>query len=164
MEKARQRLAPWRLAALLALVVGVYAAATVTPAAAGTDTAASACDVGIFDGLSGLGSQASAARGDIQREPALNQIVEDLPASAKGKGSKSFKASVPVYFHVVHANGVGNISQSVIDEQMRGSQRRLRRLLRRRGARASRSGSPASPGRTTPSGTSRASTRLPSAR
>jgi pregnancy-associated plasma protein-A len=118
MQKGRQRLASWRVVAVLTLALGLYAAATVTPAAAGTPTAASACDVGIFDGLSGLGSEASAARGDIQREPALNQIVEDLPASAKGKGGKSFRASVPVYFHVVHANGVGNISQSVIDDQM----------------------------------------------
>jgi hypothetical protein len=44
--------------------------------------------------------------------------VEELPASAKGKGGKSFRATVPVYFHVVHAGGVGNISQAVVDEQM----------------------------------------------
>ena len=101
--------------------------------------------------------------GDIQREPALNQIVEDLPASAKGKGGKAFRASVPVYFHVVHANGVGNISQAVIDEQMR--------VLN--AAFAGFYGGPAtgfsfslagSLARTTPSGTWRESTHRPSAR
>ena len=52
------------------------------------------------------------------REPASSQTVEELPASSKGKGGKSFRASVPVYFHVIHAGGVGNVSQTVIDEQM----------------------------------------------
>src|SRR5215204_273649 len=49
----------------------------------------------------------------------INQIVKELPASAKGKGGKSFRATIPVYFHVVHAGGVGNISDKVIAEQMR---------------------------------------------
>jgi Pregnancy-associated plasma protein-A len=120
MQKARQRLAPWRLAALLTLVIGVYVAATVAPAAAGTHTtAASACASTIFDGLNGLESVAASARGDVAREPGLNQIVKELPASAKGKGGKSFRATIPVYFHVVHAGGVGNISNKVIADQMR---------------------------------------------
>ena len=59
------------------------------------------------------------ARGDVTREPALKQIVKELPANAKGKGGKSFRATIPVYFHVVHAGGVGNISKKVIAEQMR---------------------------------------------
>ncbi|HEX7255326.1 MAG TPA: zinc metalloprotease [Gaiellaceae bacterium] len=119
MQKARQRLAPWRVAALATLVVGMYAAATVTPAAAGTHAhSESACESSIFDGLRGLESSGAAARGDVTREPELKQTVEELPASAKGKGGKSFRASVPVYFHVVHAGGVGNISQTVIDDQM----------------------------------------------
>jgi Pregnancy-associated plasma protein-A len=109
----------WRVVALVTLAVGLYAAATVAPAAAGTSAAVgSACEPTIFDGLKALGTS-SAARGDVLREPALKQVVEDLPASAKGKGSRAFRASVPVYFHVVHDGGVGNISQKVIDDQMR---------------------------------------------
>jgi hypothetical protein len=119
MQQARQRLAPWRLVILITLAVGLYAAATVAPAAAGTAATGPGCEPTIFDGLNGLESVAAAARGDVAREPALNQVVEELPASAKGKGGKSFRASVPTYFHVVHAGGVGNISQAVIDEQMR---------------------------------------------
>ena len=69
--------------------------------------------------LNSLGTADAAARGDEAREPALKQVVEELPASAKGKGGRSFRASVPVYFHVVHAGGVGNISQKIIDDQMR---------------------------------------------
>lgn len=64
--------------------------------------------------------------------PTLNQVVQDLSASAKGKGGKSFGAAVPVYFHVGHADGVGNISQRIIDEQI-ASQRRVRGVLRWRG-------------------------------
>ena len=120
MQIASNRLAPWRLLVALALAVGIYAAATVVPAAAATNShSASECEVTIFDGLKGLDSAAAAARGDVVREPALDQVLQEMPASAKGKGGKSFRATVPVYFHVVHANGVGNISQAVIDEQMR---------------------------------------------
>jgi hypothetical protein len=120
MQKARQRPWSWRVVALVTLAVGLYAAATVSPAVAGTSSqAGSSCEPSIFDGLSSLGSVSGAARGDVQREPALNQVVEELPASAKGKGGKSFRVTVPVYFHVVHADGVGNISQSIINDQMR---------------------------------------------
>ena len=78
-----------------------------------------ACPPTQFSFLAGLQS-GSMARGDDaqRREPSLDQTVTELPPSAKGKGGKSFRATVPVYFHVVHAGGVGNISQTVIDEQM----------------------------------------------
>jgi hypothetical protein len=120
MQNARKGLAPWRVVILLTLAVGLYAAVTVPAATAGTHShSESACEPSVFDGLNGLQSVAASARGDVAREPALNQTVEELPASAKGKGGKSFRATVPVYFHVVHAGGVGNISQRIIDEQMR---------------------------------------------
>jgi hypothetical protein len=119
MQKARQRLASWRIVGFIVLTIGLYAAATVTPAAAGTDSHEVGCETSIFAGLNSLGSFAAGARGTEAREPALNQIVAELPASAKGKGGTSFRATVPVYFHVVHAGGVGNIPQRVIDAQMR---------------------------------------------
>jgi hypothetical protein len=108
-----------RAAVLVTLVMGVYAAATVTPAAAGNHShEPTSCDTGIFAGLSSLESTSSAARGDDAREPALNQVVEELPASAQGAAGASFAVTVPVWFHVVHADGVGNIPQRIIDRQM----------------------------------------------
>jgi hypothetical protein len=120
MQKARTRLAPWRVVILLTLAVGLYAAATVPVAAAGTHSqTATACESTIFDGLNTLGSATAGARGGVAREPALKQTVLEVPANARGKGGKSFRATVPVYFHVVHDGGVGNISQKVINEQMK---------------------------------------------
>jgi hypothetical protein len=120
MQKVRRRLISWRALILLTLAVGLYAAATVPVATAGTHShAASECEATIFDGLNTLGSASSAARGGVAREPALKQIVEELPASAKGQGAQSLGGvTIPVYFHVVHAGGVGNISQAIIDAQM----------------------------------------------
>jgi Pregnancy-associated plasma protein-A len=119
MQHVRKRPAPWRIVIAITLAIGLYAAATVTPAAAGTSHADAVCETTIFDGLNGLESVAASARGDVAREPALNQIVKELPATAKGKGGRSFRATIPVYFHVVHAGGVGNISNKVIAEQMK---------------------------------------------
>jgi Pregnancy-associated plasma protein-A len=75
---------------------------------------------GVFDGLSQLARRPSAARGAAEpKEPVSNQTVTELPPQARGKGGASFKVTVPVWFHVVHAGGVGNISQKVIADQMR---------------------------------------------
>jgi hypothetical protein len=102
-----------------ALAAALVSALSVSPAgAAGGATALSTgCE---FDSLAMLTSSAAAARStaDTPREPTLNQTLVELPASANGKGGKSFRATVPVWFHVVHAGGVGNISQTVVDEQM----------------------------------------------
>ena len=119
MQHATRRLAPWRVAVIFALAVAAYAALTVTPAVAGTHAhSESACESTVFDGLSSLDTIGATARGEVAREPVIDQVVKEMPASAKGKGGKNFRASVPVYFHVVRADGVGNISQDVIDEQM----------------------------------------------
>ena len=40
------------------------------------------------------------ARGTV-REPALDQVRQDMPKGAKGKAPASFSATVPVDFHVV---------------------------------------------------------------
>ena len=120
MQNARRRLASLRLLTLLTLVVGLYAAVTVTPAAAGSDQSVlSACGSSVFDTLSSLDDVSSVARGEGAREPELNQVIEELPAGARGRGGRSFRATVPVYFHVVHAGGVGNISDKIISDQMK---------------------------------------------
>jgi hypothetical protein len=117
---------PRRRHALLLAVTGAIAgfAAFASPATGGVHEHAS------FDAICAPGSEwssidtifgaSAAARGtaDQPREPSLNQTIVELPAHAKGKGGPSFRATVPVWFHVVHAGGVGNISQAIIDEQM----------------------------------------------
>ena len=46
------------------------------------------------------------------------EIHDDLPGPAKGKASKNFRATVPVWFHVVSDGAIGNISNTVIRDQM----------------------------------------------
>lgn len=106
--------------AMLALTAGPGAAA---PAAAvGSDVCNGweAAGSGSFDSLSALTASASTARsaGDVTKEPSLNATYEALPASANGKGNAKFKATVPVWIHVISDGATGNIPQSVIDAQM----------------------------------------------
>ena len=57
---------------------------------------------------------------DVIKEPTLNEPTEALPANAKGKGGPKFKATVPVYFHVVSPDGViANVTDAQIAEQIR---------------------------------------------
>ena len=65
-------------------------------------------------------SHVAARGGDGEiKEPVLDEPVASLPASAKGKGSAKFRATVPVYFHVVSDGAVGNVTQAQIDDQIR---------------------------------------------
>ena len=57
-------------------------------------------------------------RGDTAREPDLGDMHEDLPDSAKGKADKRFRATVPVYFHVVTDGTVGALTDADIAVQM----------------------------------------------
>jgi hypothetical protein len=110
------------MAALAALAVSA------TPVAAGDHAAeaSAACNgweaagSGSFDSLSGLTASAAPARGADSgpREPSLNATYEAVPASAKGKGGPKFRATVPVWFHVVSDGAIGNVTQAQIDEQM----------------------------------------------
>jgi hypothetical protein len=52
------------------------------------------------------------------REPDLGQVHEDLPTSAKGKADRRFKATVPVYFHVITDGTVGALTDSQIAAQI----------------------------------------------
>jgi hypothetical protein len=112
-----------RLAALCALALAGLAA-TAAPA-----------DAGRADGLGLLGCEwtagadtfssigrllaAGAARGSGEaREPALNDVLEEVPASARGKGGRSFRAAIPVWFHVVTDGAAGNVTRAQIDAQI----------------------------------------------
>ena len=113
------------------LAVGVLAALAVTagPAAGGSGFAqgAAACRAiqvdgsEVFDGLRSLLVAGSAARGTgslAGREPTLNEKLESLPASAKGKGGKGFRATVPVWFHVISDGTTGNVTAKQIDAHL----------------------------------------------
>ena len=109
------------------LAIGVLCALAVTAApagaAAGLDalcTGWEAEGTGTFDAVSALTSAGSTARaaGNVVREPSLNATYETMPASAKGKGGAKFRATVPVWFHVVTDGAIGNVTQRQIDEQM----------------------------------------------
>jgi Pregnancy-associated plasma protein-A len=56
--------------------------------------------------------------GDFLREPSLAEPHETLPASANGNGGPGFRATIPVYFHVVTAGTVGAVTQKDIDTQI----------------------------------------------
>jgi hypothetical protein len=115
-----------KLAGALALVsaVGVVA---VAPAGAGVHATAasqaafcdpmSAADARMFSG-SGTGGNALVGRGGVVREPDLEQTHADMPASAKGKAGRSFKATIPVYFHVVTDGATGAVTDAQIAAQI----------------------------------------------
>jgi hypothetical protein len=115
-----------KLAGAVALVstMGVVAAA---PAGAGEHAAAasqaafcdpmSTADSRVFGG-SVTGGNAIAGRGGEIREPDLGQTHEDMPASAKGKAGRNFKATIPVYFHVVTDGAIGAVSDAAIATQI----------------------------------------------
>jgi hypothetical protein len=115
--------------ALLAVGALMALAVTAGPAAArpGLTHGAAACKAvpvdgaGVFDGVGSLLLASVAARGTgaVGREPTLNETYEALPTSARGKGGKSFRATVPVWFHVISDGATGNVTQAQIDDQIR---------------------------------------------
>jgi len=52
------------------------------------------------------------------REPVQSQAVVDVPARAQGRGGPGFKATVPVYFHVITDGANGAVSATTISQQM----------------------------------------------
>jgi hypothetical protein len=109
-----------RRVALLAAITGaaIIASFFVSTASAGTAAWASTC--GDSTQFSGLGRLAvtSTARGDVAREPSIDQTVQD-PGAQQGRG-RSFSVSVPVYVHVVSPDGViGNVSDRIVRDQIR---------------------------------------------
>jgi hypothetical protein len=103
----------------LAAATAVYTSLAVSPAAAAAHDHGASADCFDFSSVSLLGSAASATRGADGREPSLNQVAAEVPAKAKGKGGKSFRATVPVYFHVITPDGVtGNVTLNQIRDQI----------------------------------------------
>ena len=83
-------------------------------------TSTAEASTSICDPLSGTAlTSAVAARGaDGVREPDLGEVHADLPATAKGSAGKSFRATVPVYVHIVTAGTVGNVTDDQIAAQI----------------------------------------------
>jgi hypothetical protein len=52
------------------------------------------------------------------REPDLGEVHQDLPASAVNKASKNFRATVPVYFHVITDGATGSLTAAQIATQI----------------------------------------------
>jgi hypothetical protein len=113
-----------RIRALLVLVGVAFAmTASSLPARA---SSGSASDIGCADkalhetwAQTGVPDMAR-GEGSLPREPDLNVTYQELPASAVGQGKQwSTIATVPVWFHVVHDNGLGNVSDADIDRQIR---------------------------------------------
>ena len=112
-----------RMLALVALASAVLTGLSVSPATAAPTTAEefAYCNPLATEGASTFslfGGSSIAARGGDAREPDTGQEHLDLPASAKGKAGKNFRQTVPVWFHVVSAGSIGNISDEVVQAQM----------------------------------------------
>ena len=128
-----------KLAGALALIsaVGIVAAA---PAGAGVIATAasqaafcepmSGADTRLFGGSAD--GNALFGRGGVVREPDWAQTHADLPASAKGKAGRNFKATIPVYFHVITDGAIGNAHGRADRRPDRGAQQHLRRRRGRR--------------------------------
>jgi pregnancy-associated plasma protein-A len=52
------------------------------------------------------------------REPLAAQAVVEVPAKAQGRGGPGFRATVPVYFHVITDGANGSVSSATIKAQM----------------------------------------------
>jgi hypothetical protein len=107
--------------ALVALVTGMFTAVSVSPAIAKAKP--SAAPASAYCGMSTPASFDSLSRlaGTTSRDPGaadLGQTITDLPASAKGKAGKNFRATVPVYFHVVTDGTIGSLTDTQIADQM----------------------------------------------
>jgi hypothetical protein len=113
-----------RAFAVLALAVGIFTAATVSPATASRSSSAANVNLfcktgfGLVSAMDALQSPAAGARGEGAREPDTGTPA-DVPLSARGKGGKAFSATIPTYIHVITPDGVvGNVSGTVIQQQM----------------------------------------------
>ena len=105
------------VAAAAALALGGLIAAVASPASGAGAAFSFACNPA-FSPMQAFAAS-SAARGDEGREPELNQVAEEVPASARGRGGRGFSATIPVYFHVVTPDGVtGNVSLQAIRDQI----------------------------------------------
>jgi pregnancy-associated plasma protein-A len=99
-------------------VASVVCAALAAAPAAGAESF-SICDPLAADSLISDSSASTARGAGPVREPDLGQVHESLPAAATGRARATFRATVPVYFHVVTDGTIGSLSDRQINDQMR---------------------------------------------
>ena len=105
------------------LASALFVTLAMAPASGVGDTAGVASQLSSCDPMAPAGAapglgEASLGRGGPIREPDLGQVHADLPASAKGRAGPNFRASVPVYFHVVTDGATGSLTDAQIAAQM----------------------------------------------
>lgn len=109
-----------RMRALLVLTVAALLTSA-SPARAQSEHESNGCDdLSILNSMPGKDVPLMArGQGDTPREPSLSAVYDDLPADAVGKGKVwGTVVTVPVWFHVVHSSGVGNVSDADIARQI----------------------------------------------
>ena len=107
-----------RMLAGVALVALVVAPTSGVGGADGGGSQLAWCDPTAPAGAASESGAASLGRGGPVREPDLDQVHADLPASAKGRAGPGFTATVPVYFHVVTDGATGRLTDPQIAAQM----------------------------------------------
>jgi Pregnancy-associated plasma protein-A len=111
-----------KFAYVLALAAAVVAALGVSPASAHDSGSGHAvwvdtCGAGVFNSVDSL-TVSSTARGSVVREPALNQVLAEVPASQKAR-NRAAAVTVPTWVHVVSDGAIGNVSDQAIRDQIR---------------------------------------------
>jgi hypothetical protein len=108
-----------RLRVLLALASVLGAVAMTAGPAGATAPAAESWACAPETTALGVLTTAATARGaGDPREPSSSEIAIEVPDSDKGKGGPHFRATVPVWFHVVHDGPIANLTQEQIDAQI----------------------------------------------
>jgi hypothetical protein len=103
----------------LGALAAAIAIAAVAPGAAAAAEPFPYCDPMVRADSALTATQAAIlGRGGEVREPQLDQVHQDLPASAKGKAGNQFSATIPVYFHVVTDGALGALTNRQIAAQI----------------------------------------------
>ena len=107
-----------RALSTMSIAALVYAVASASPVTAGAQHAGKSASCDPRTSAAAGSHHALAGRGETAREPALNERHEDLPASAKGKAGPAFRATVPVYFHIVTDGATGAVTDAQVAAQI----------------------------------------------
>jgi Pregnancy-associated plasma protein-A len=105
---------PCRYLLTLAVLLAAGFAATAADAPAARDVACPPAASGSAARVASIRD----ARG-VVREPELNDTAVEVPDSGKGKGGPGFRATVPIWFHVITDGATGAVSDETIAAQMR---------------------------------------------
>jgi hypothetical protein len=111
MTKIRRVMALLAALALTAAMLGAPALAI----AKSSGSPAWACAEGGGDSAARIG--VGAKSGEFREK--VTGVAKPLPARAQGKAPAGFSATIPVYFHIIHDGGVGNVSDAAVRTQVR---------------------------------------------